>query len=124
MKKNSEQPLFEQEQVKNAKQIMRPFVLRRLKTGVLRDLPEKSERVIKCPMIEKQQKMYTNLVAEFSAEADQSTEVNGIGMMMQLRKLANHPLLVRDYYNKSKLKVLLAVSTLTFITNEFIACDF
>lgn len=106
VKKNSEQPLFEQEQVKNAKQIMRPFVLRRLKTEVLRDLPEKNERVIKCPMIEKQQKMYTNLVAEFSAEADQSTEVNGIGMMMQLRKLANHPLLVRDYYNESKLKII------------------
>ncbi|XP_003486511.1 SWI/SNF-related matrix-associated actin-dependent regulator of chromatin subfamily A containing DEAD/H box 1 homolog [Bombus vosnesenskii] len=106
VKKNSEQPLFEQEQVKNAKQIMRPFVLRRLKAEVLRDLPEKTERVIKCPMIEKQRKMYTNLVAEFSAEADQSTEVNGIGMMMQLRKLANHPLLVRDYYNESKLKVI------------------
>ncbi|XP_006609793.1 SWI/SNF-related matrix-associated actin-dependent regulator of chromatin subfamily A containing DEAD/H box 1 homolog [Apis dorsata] len=106
VKKNAEQPLFEQEQVKNAKQIMRPFVLRRLKAEVLRDLPEKKERMIKCPMIEKQQKMYTNLIAEFSAEADQSTEVNGIGMMMQLRKLANHPLLVRDYYNKSKLKVI------------------
>lgn len=99
--------MFEQEQVKNAKQIMRPFVLRRLKAEVLRDLPEKKERMIKCPMIEKQQKMYTNLIAEFSAEADQNTEVNGIGMMMQLRKLANHPLLVRDYYNKSKLKVYL-----------------
>ncbi|XP_076302965.1 LOW QUALITY PROTEIN: SWI/SNF-related matrix-associated actin-dependent regulator of chromatin subfamily A containing DEAD/H box 1 homolog [Lasioglossum baleicum] len=106
VKKNGEQPLFEQEQVKNAKQIMRPFVLRRLKAEVLRDLPAKSERVIKCPMIEKQQKMYTNLVAEFSAEADQSTEVNGIGMMMQLRKLANHPLLVQDYYNESKLKTI------------------
>lgn len=91
--------------MKNAKQIMRPFVLRRLKSEVLRDLPEKTDRVIKCPMIEKQKKMYTNLIAEFSAEADQSTEVNGIGMMMRLRKLANHPLLSRDYYNESKLKV-------------------
>lgn len=106
VKKNGEQPLFEQEQVKNAKQIMRPFVLRRLKSEVLRDLPEKTDRVIKCPMIEKQKKMYTNLIAEFSAEADQSTEVNGIGMMMRLRKLANHPLLSRDYYNESKLKII------------------
>ncbi|XP_076755232.1 SWI/SNF-related, matrix-associated actin-dependent regulator of chromatin, subfamily a, containing DEAD/H box 1 [Xylocopa sonorina] len=106
VKKNNEQPLFEQEQVKNAKQIMRPFVLRRLKSEVLRDLPQKTDRVIKCPMIEKQQEMYTNLVAEFSAEADQSAVVNGIGMMMQLRKLANHPLLVRDYYSESKLKII------------------
>ncbi|XP_029037037.1 SWI/SNF-related matrix-associated actin-dependent regulator of chromatin subfamily A containing DEAD/H box 1 homolog [Osmia bicornis bicornis] len=106
VKKDGEQPLFEQEQVKNAKQIMRPFVLRRLKSEVLQDLPKKSERVIKCPLTKKQKKLYTNLVAEFSAEADQSTEVNGIGMMMQLRKLANHPLLVRDYYNDSKLKII------------------
>ncbi|XP_076183437.1 SWI/SNF-related, matrix-associated actin-dependent regulator of chromatin, subfamily a, containing DEAD/H box 1 isoform X2 [Ptiloglossa arizonensis] len=106
IKKNGEQPLFEQEQVKDAKQIMRPFVLRRLKIEVLRDLPEKSDRVIMCPMTEKQQKLYTNLVAKFSAEADQSSEVNGVGMMMQLRKLANHPLLARDYYNESKLKLI------------------
>ncbi|CAK9812257.1 SWI/SNF-related matrix-associated actin-dependent regulator of chromatin subfamily A containing DEAD/H box 1 homolog [Anthophora quadrimaculata] len=106
VKKNNEQPLFEQEQVKNAKQIMTPFVLRRLKAEVLQDLPKKTDRVIKCPLIEKQQKMYTNLIAEFSAEADQSNEVNGMGMMMQLRKLANHPLLARDYYNESKLKII------------------
>lgn len=106
VKKDSDQPLFEQEQVKNAKQIMRPFVLRRLKSEVLRDLPEKSDRVIKCPMVDKQQKMYRNLVAEFSAEADQSSVVNGVGMMMQLRKLANHPLLVRDYYNDSRLRII------------------
>ncbi|XP_017880603.1 SWI/SNF-related matrix-associated actin-dependent regulator of chromatin subfamily A containing DEAD/H box 1 homolog [Ceratina calcarata] len=106
VKKDSDQPLFEQEQVKNAKQIMRPFVLRRLKSEVLRDLPEKSDRVIKCPMVDKQQKMYRNLVAEFTAEADQSAVVNGVGMMMQLRKLANHSLLVRDYYNDSRLRII------------------
>ncbi|KAG7208704.1 hypothetical protein KM043_014907 [Ampulex compressa] len=106
VKKNSEQPLFEQEQVKNAKQIMRPFVLRRLKVEVLRDLPNKSDRIIRCALTKKQRALYTNLVAEFSAEADQSNEVNGVGMMMQLRKLANHPLLMRDYYNESKIKVI------------------
>lgn len=94
---------------------MRPFVLRRLKIEVLRDLPEKSDRVIMCPMTEKQQKLYTNLVAKFSAEADQSSEVNGVGMMMQLRKLANHPLLARDYYNESKLKVN---SVYTYLFNK------
>lgn len=106
VKKDGEPPLFEQEQVKNAKQIMRPFVLRRLKSEVLRDLPTKTEHVIKCPLTKKQQKLYTDLIAKFSAEADQSAVVNGIGMMMQLRKLANHPLLVRDYYNDSKLKII------------------
>lgn len=106
-KKNGEQPLFEREQVKNAKEIMRPFVLRRLKSQVLRDLPYKKDEIIRCTLIEKQQSMYNKLVAQFSAEASEITEVNGTGMMMQLRKLANHPLLVRDYYNEKKLKVII-----------------
>ena len=100
------QPLFEEQQVKNAKQIMRPFVLRRLKSEVLRDLPEKTEKVIKCTLMKKQRDMYRNLVAEFSAEADRNGEVNGVGMMMQLRKLANHPLLIKNYYDEDKLEVI------------------
>lgn len=105
-KKDGEQPLFEREQIKNAKEIMRPFVLRRLKTQVLRDLPDKKDEIIRCALIEKQQSMYNKLVAQFSAEASEIDGVNGIGMMMQLRKLANHPLLVRDYYDEKKLKAI------------------
>ncbi|XP_012542158.1 SWI/SNF-related matrix-associated actin-dependent regulator of chromatin subfamily A containing DEAD/H box 1 homolog [Monomorium pharaonis] len=105
-KKNGEQPLFEREQVKNAKEIMRPFVLRRLKVEVLRDLPYKKDEIIRCTLIEKQRSMYDKLVAQFSAEASEITDVNGTGMMMQLRKLANHPLLVRHYYDEKKLRAI------------------
>lgn len=108
-KKDGEQPFFEREQVKNAKEIMRPFVLRRLKTEVLRDLPYKKDEIKRCELTEKQQSMYKKLVAQFSAEASEITDVNGTGMMMQLRKLANHPLLVRDYYDEPKLKVCTCV---------------
>ncbi|XP_029164330.1 SWI/SNF-related matrix-associated actin-dependent regulator of chromatin subfamily A containing DEAD/H box 1 homolog [Nylanderia fulva] len=105
-KKLGEQPLFEREQIKNAKEIMRPFVLRRLKTQVLSDLPYKKDEIIRCALVEKQQSMYNKLVAQFSAEASEIDGVNGIGMVMQLRKLANHPLLVRDYYDEKKLRAL------------------
>ncbi|XP_014471797.1 PREDICTED: SWI/SNF-related matrix-associated actin-dependent regulator of chromatin subfamily A containing DEAD/H box 1 homolog isoform X2 [Dinoponera quadriceps] len=105
-KKDGDQPLFEREQVKNAKKIMRPFVLRRLKAEVLRDLPYKKDEIIRCALIKKQQSMYDKLIAQFSAEANEITDVNGTGMMMQLRKLANHPLLVRDYYDEEKLKII------------------
>lgn len=105
-KKDGEQPLFEREQVKNAKEIMRPFVLRRLKTEVLRDLPYKKDKIMRCVLTERQQSMYSKLVAQFSAEANEITDVNGTGMMMQLRKLANHPLLVREYYDETKLKAI------------------
>ncbi|CAL1684871.1 unnamed protein product [Lasius platythorax] len=105
-KKDGDKPLFEREQIKNAKEIMRPFVLRRLKIQVLNDLPSKKDEIIRCALIEKQQIMYNKLVAQFSAEASEIDGVNGVGMMMQLRKLANHPLLVRDYYDEKKLKAI------------------
>jgi len=94
---------------------MRPFVLRRLKSQVLRDLPYKKDEIIRCALIEKQQSMYNKLVAQFSAEASEITEVNGTGMMMQLRKLANHPLLVRDYYDEKKLKVIIILYIYIYI---------
>ncbi|XP_063972294.1 SWI/SNF-related matrix-associated actin-dependent regulator of chromatin subfamily A containing DEAD/H box 1 homolog isoform X2 [Diachasmimorpha longicaudata] len=105
-KEREELPFFEQEQVKNAKEIMRPFVLRRLKSEVLRDLPAKTEKIIKCPMIKKQKDLYQKFIREFSEEAGRSPEVNGVGMMMQLRKLANHPVLIRDYYDEDKVEVI------------------
>ncbi|EZA56862.1 hypothetical protein DMN91_001296 [Ooceraea biroi] len=105
-KKDGEQPLFEREQVKNAKEIMRPFVLRRLKTEVLRDLPHKKDEILRCALIEKQRNMYDKLVAQFSVEASEITDVNGTGMMMQLRKVANHPLLIRNYYDEKKLEAI------------------
>lgn len=84
---------------------MKPFVLRRLKADVLKDLPPKTEELIVCPMIKKQLDMYNNLVTKFSVEAKENNELNGIGVMMQLRKLANHPLLSLNYYTEDKLKV-------------------
>ncbi|KAJ8680256.1 hypothetical protein QAD02_016043 [Eretmocerus hayati] len=101
---SEDKPLFEEEQVKNAKQIMKPFVLRRLKADVLKDLPQKSEEVIVCPMLEKQGEMYNDLVDRLSAEARETHDLDGSGMMMQLRKLANHPLLALDYYDEDKLR--------------------
>ncbi|XP_008557186.1 SWI/SNF-related matrix-associated actin-dependent regulator of chromatin subfamily A containing DEAD/H box 1 homolog [Microplitis demolitor] len=101
---SKDQPFFEREQVKNAKQIMRPFVLRRLKSQVLKDLPIKTDEVIKCSLTKKQSEMYKELMSEFSEEAGSGVPFNGPGMMMQLRKLANHPLLLRNYYDESKLR--------------------
>ncbi|XP_048508009.1 SWI/SNF-related matrix-associated actin-dependent regulator of chromatin subfamily A containing DEAD/H box 1 homolog [Athalia rosae] len=98
------QSTFERDQVSTTKQIIKPFILRRLKSEVLRDLPLKTEKLIKCTLEKSQHELYQNLIAEFSAEADENNEVNGTGMMMQLRKLANHPLLIRNYYDEEKLK--------------------
>lgn len=68
-------PRFEQEQVAQAKRIMQPFVLRRLKKDVLKDLPTKTEEVLYCTMEERQQTKYNDLIAMFSKKAERK-EVN------------------------------------------------
>lgn len=99
---------FERERIEQAKRIMKPFVLRRLKFDVLKQLPAKHDEVKLCPMANVQQEEYTNLVAELSSKVKRSNEekvhTNGIGMMMELRKLANHPLLLRRLYTEEKLR--------------------
>lgn len=97
--------MFEGEQIKNAKTIIKPFLLSRIKTEILKDLPPKSVDVIMCPMVEKQLEMYRELVLKFSTGVNENQEPNYIAMMMQLRKLSNHPLLLQNYYEEDKLWV-------------------
>jgi len=100
---------YEQDRIAHAKRIMKPFFLRRLKKDVLTDLPKKSEELVKISMLPRQQRLYFELVTSYKNRAKELADSgeaadSGIGMLMNLRKTANHPLLVRDLYTDSKLK--------------------
>ncbi|RXG73219.1 SWI/SNF-related matrix-associated actin-dependent regulator [Armadillidium vulgare] len=56
---------YETERIQQAKRIMAPFFLRRLKEDVLKDLPTKSDEVFHVPMSERQEKMYNTTVQVF-----------------------------------------------------------
>ena len=60
---------YEKDRIAHAKRIMKPFFLRRLKSEVLTDLPQKSEEVMRIPMVEEQHDAYFNLVTEYKARA-------------------------------------------------------
>lgn len=96
---------FEQSQIEKAKQVMKPFVLRRLKKDVLKCLPPKSTTVIRVKMAEDQRRNYNNLVEYYSNEDNvvkSSSENNGMSIMMDMRKLTNHPLLMRYFFTDKK----------------------
>uniref|UniRef100_A0A8D8RAS3 SWI/SNF-related matrix-associated actin-dependent regulator of chromatin subfamily A containing DEAD/H box 1 homolog n=1 Tax=Cacopsylla melanoneura TaxID=428564 RepID=A0A8D8RAS3_9HEMI len=106
---NKEQATFEVEQVDQAKRIIGPFMLRRLKKDVLTELPKKTASVIKVPMTPSQAEKYRQLVDDFKKTANpegssRSNEVSYMSMFMMLRKIANHPLGLRYHFQEDALR--------------------
>ncbi|XP_048877210.1 SWI/SNF-related matrix-associated actin-dependent regulator of chromatin subfamily A containing DEAD/H box 1b [Brienomyrus brachyistius] len=105
MKSSEEQSSFERDRIAQAKLIMKPFILRRVKSEVLKQLPEKEERVEFCPMSERQARLYDALFRKLKGSA--SGEKRDLcNVMMQLRKMANHPLLHRQHYTRERLAAM------------------
>uniref|UniRef100_A0A673YWY3 DNA helicase n=1 Tax=Salmo trutta TaxID=8032 RepID=A0A673YWY3_SALTR len=105
MKSHEEQSRFERDRIAQAKLIMKPFILRRVKSEVLKQLPAKEEKLEFCTMSEKQQLLYQNMVGKLKKSAiGEKKELCNV--MMQLRKMANHPLLHRQYYTTERLKAM------------------
>jgi E1A-binding protein p400 len=73
--------------------IMRPFLLRRLKKDVAKQLPAKYEHTVMCKLSKRQQYLYEEFMSRSSTRS-LMTGGNYMGMMnilMQLRKCCNHP---------------------------------
>ncbi|XP_029916494.1 SWI/SNF-related matrix-associated actin-dependent regulator of chromatin subfamily A containing DEAD/H box 1A isoform X3 [Myripristis murdjan] len=105
MKSHEEQSRFERDRIAQAKLIMKPFILRRVKNEVLQQLPAKKEKVEFCSMSEKQQVLYDTLFKKLKrSNSGEKRELCNV--MMHLRKMANHPLLHRQYYTTEKLKAM------------------
>ena len=106
--------LTEEEQllvIKRLHKVLRPFLLRRLKKDVEKDLPDKQERVIKCNRSALQARLYKQLVQHnrinVMDSSGKKTGMRGLSnMLMQLRKLCNHPFVfeeVEDQMNPQRL---------------------
>ncbi|RXN35139.1 SWI SNF-related matrix-associated actin-dependent regulator [Labeo rohita] len=105
MKSSEEQSSFERDRITHAKLIMKPFILRRVKSEVLKQLPAKEEQVEFCAMSEKQQELYNALFHKLKNSSNgEKRELTNV--MMQLRKMSNHPLLHRQHYTTEKIKAM------------------
>ncbi|XP_059662554.1 protein PHOTOPERIOD-INDEPENDENT EARLY FLOWERING 1 isoform X2 [Cornus florida] len=73
--------------------VLRPFILRRLKRDVEKQLPMKVEHVIYCRLSRRQRNLYEEFIASSETQATLAS-ANFFGMIsviMQLRKVCNHP---------------------------------
>ncbi|KZO95770.1 hypothetical protein CALVIDRAFT_482343 [Calocera viscosa TUFC12733] len=84
--------------IRGLHKVLRPFLLRRLKKDVESELPDKTEKIIKCRMSALQTRMYEwmkkykavlTIAGDGKARATGGKGVNN--MIMQLRKICNHP---------------------------------
>lgn len=86
--------------------LIKPFILRRHKSQVATDLPEKVESIQYCEMSEEQEKAYEEAKAYYRNLILQSIDTDGINKsqlvvlqgLTKLRQLANHPRMVDPEY--------------------------
>ncbi|KAL3533921.1 hypothetical protein ACH5RR_007442 [Cinchona calisaya] len=73
--------------------VLRPFILRRLKRDVEKQLPMKHEHVIYCRLSKRQRNLYEDFIASSETQATLagSNFFGMISVIMQLRKVCNHP---------------------------------
>ncbi|GAV51235.1 hypothetical protein ZYGR_0AD04180 [Zygosaccharomyces rouxii] len=97
--------------IRRLHKVLRPFLLRRLKKDVERELPDKVERVIKCKMSALQSVMYQQMLKHRRLFIGDQTNKKMVGLrgfnnqIMQLKKICNHPFVfeaVEDQINPTR----------------------
>uniref|UniRef100_A0AC34FFV3 60S ribosomal protein L13 n=1 Tax=Panagrolaimus sp. ES5 TaxID=591445 RepID=A0AC34FFV3_9BILA len=86
-----------------------PFLLRRLKTDVLNELPDKVVQDCLCQLTDIQKSMYAAIVDRCALSRDKDKEkdefsLSALHTLISLRKLVDHPLLIAEVLQKLKLK--------------------
>ncbi|KAK4523390.1 hypothetical protein GAYE_PCTG52G1285 [Galdieria yellowstonensis] len=80
-------------------QVLRPFLLRRMKSDVESQLPEKTEHVINCELSAWQKVLYRQISSKGGiAIREGSAAATFNNLIMQMRKVCNHPFLF--YYDE------------------------
>ena len=112
-KQNYEMPIIREqdERVLNKlKMLIEPFVLRRTKKEVLKELPDKSTSIVNNEMTEEQEKIYLSYLAQARDELNEEIEEKGfeqtrikiLALLTRLRQICCHPsLFISNYKGES-----------------------
>lgn len=98
------------ENLKELKEMIAPFILRRLKGEVLDELPDKIETDIIVELGEEEKKLYLAYLEKYKKEIhEKNNSLEILVYLTRLRQLCNHPKLFLENYNgeSSKLEALL-----------------
>ena len=92
----------DEEKIKALQKLTAPFILRRTKEQVAKDLPDKTEMILWCKMNSKQQILYNNVKDQIRDNIFLDIKNNGLNKsklavlqgMLKLRQICNSPLLL------------------------------
>ncbi|KIV85402.1 hypothetical protein PV11_01099 [Exophiala sideris] len=103
--------LLSEQRIKRARSMLTPFILRRKKYQVLKDLPKKERRVELCDMTPEQSEIYQMWLEKAYSirerkEKGENVTNESTNILMKLRLAAIHPLLFRRVYPDKILPVI------------------
>ncbi|MTI67760.1 MAG: DEAD/DEAH box helicase [Firmicutes bacterium] len=123
-RKRFEKPIIKDNNKKALKELNRfikPFILRRLKKNVLKELPEKIEHKVVADLTTEQKKIYLAYLNKIKGEIEEEIENKGFNRshikilsgLIRLRQICCHPsMFINDYKGKSgKLELLEEIIT-------------
>src|SRR5690606_30444911 len=116
----------DEEAARRLQVLIKPFVLRRTKDQVAKELPEKSEKVFYCGMTDEQSDYYEKVKAEYrnlmlKQLEDGSFKKSGIQVLQgvnKLRQLANHPRMIDAEYSDTSGKFESVIQTLESVLSR------
>lgn len=96
----------DEQKMERLRALVKPFILRRKKSQVAHELPEKIEKVVYCEMTSEQEKVYEETKSHYRNSILELIEKNGVGKssimilqgLMKLRQIANHPKMADEDY--------------------------
>lgn len=82
-----------QERVRKLHTVLRPYLLRRLKKDVEKELPQKYEHLVMCRLSKRQRFLYDEFMSRAQTQESLASGVyhKVANILMQLRKVCNHP---------------------------------
>ncbi|KGE14830.1 DEAD/DEAH box helicase [Sphingobacterium deserti] len=106
--------------------IIKPFVLRRTKDQVAKELPPKTEQTIYCEMLDEQAELYESTKSEYrNAILDNALKQNGKGNQIillqgltKLRQIANHPNMIGENETLSSGKFETVIEMINSVSAE------
>ena len=84
---------YNEQLIRRLHKVLRPFILRRLKIDVEKQMPKKYEHVVQCQLSKRQRLLYDEFMSLSSTKQtlNEGNYMSVINILMQLRKVCNHP---------------------------------